>query len=1082
MQDTISSLNILKNTLTGAMTASSHNGHLKSTCSTNLPPPSLLPPPPPPYNHNHPKSRHRKATSPSTSSHSISSDTSSLKINGPNNSLSSPNSSPSPTQLSTTTTTPTDLLSPKKPTPHFIVNILGLKNGGEEESNHHHRDSQSSSDSTLSSTPSSSQAKSSSSPTTISVPPQSLPVPFNSPKATTTTTTSITNAAAAAAAATPVFATANTFTASLSSSSMTTTTPPPPVVAAATSSSNSVSISQSAISPGEKLIEYSQPQTSLRPATETSKSLKKNSKTRAKSKPDKNGTINGDINSSSRNILSSPSHHVSSFTKSHLASAPSASNINSKLVKERLLDSHINSSSGGCFTSSDQPLNLSFSSTLASEFTSKPLTSSLTASGKTRKRSTKGSKRNSYSNASSSSKAMDENDEEKYQSSALDLSKYSNKSNGISINSSLMAKEYKKSTPETMSIIGKMLSISDSSSPSTSIPTDSCVQRILSSQTLPLMTRNGGCVDRDYIQSQVKIDEVLNEFGKSIANSSDEYLANTLVTMKTGKQAKRKKGSKAPLDSFHSSTSHPLAALFNGEDNKSSLKDEMISNSYKQSPSSSPTPTTSAFTMALNEKMRHDSSSMCPVSVINTIASISSIASISAISNASNDDSSSHLSDPSMENGLTIAESCSNDEPPGSPGSDKSKKKKARTTFTGRQIFELEKQFERKKYLSSSERSEMARILNVTETQVKIWFQNRRTKWKKQEGITNAQAAEHRATGSDKPSGKKSKNSHKNLASSPFPHDGDSSMKNSKDTLSSMPDEHPDDTTDSAGEAPLPIPSVLASQTSHCSEMRDAENSSNNSTGSSMSENESNVKLAIAAFMSEEDSKFSIENTDSQSHELKPGSLPDFVSETPKKGRRKIPPNFVPMEESLPSPKIPNDEHTSDNEASPTSLRIAETDDEEEDQNNNQDTHSNSAKSTDESHDSDVPNIRFRIERQQDEVEEESASPKFNKSESIGNDNDLQEPSAKRKRIVGAEKISSKRARTTNSCVTKDDSPGSKTNGNSSSTSEQVKMPLNNGTSQRNRVLRTGKTSPSSHQNCTVETSESQSSNSSPKS
>ncbi|KAL3289885.1 hypothetical protein HHI36_023275 [Cryptolaemus montrouzieri] len=48
----------------------------------------------------------------------------------------------------------------------------------------------------------------------------------------------------------------------------------------------------------------------------------------------------------------------------------------------------------------------------------------------------------------------------------------------------------------------------------------------------------------------------------------------------------------------------------------------------------------------------------------------------------------------------------------------KSKKKKARTTFTGRQIFELEKQFESKKYLSSSERSEMAKLLNVTETQV----------------------------------------------------------------------------------------------------------------------------------------------------------------------------------------------------------------------------------------------------------------------------------------------------------------------------------------------------------------------------
>ncbi|KAJ9599970.1 hypothetical protein L9F63_009732, partial [Diploptera punctata] len=55
----------------------------------------------------------------------------------------------------------------------------------------------------------------------------------------------------------------------------------------------------------------------------------------------------------------------------------------------------------------------------------------------------------------------------------------------------------------------------------------------------------------------------------------------------------------------------------------------------------------------------------------------------------------------------------------GGQGSDgERKRKKARTTFTGRQIFELEKQFELKKYLSSSERAEMAKLLNVTETQV----------------------------------------------------------------------------------------------------------------------------------------------------------------------------------------------------------------------------------------------------------------------------------------------------------------------------------------------------------------------------
>jgi len=51
------------------------------------------------------------------------------------------------------------------------------------------------------------------------------------------------------------------------------------------------------------------------------------------------------------------------------------------------------------------------------------------------------------------------------------------------------------------------------------------------------------------------------------------------------------------------------------------------------------------------------------------------------------------------------------------------KKKKARTTFTGRQIFELEKQFEQKKYLSLSERARMAALLSVTETQVRELYQ-----------------------------------------------------------------------------------------------------------------------------------------------------------------------------------------------------------------------------------------------------------------------------------------------------------------------------------------------------------------------
>ena len=49
---------------------------------------------------------------------------------------------------------------------------------------------------------------------------------------------------------------------------------------------------------------------------------------------------------------------------------------------------------------------------------------------------------------------------------------------------------------------------------------------------------------------------------------------------------------------------------------------------------------------------------------------------------------------------------------------DDQKPKKIRTTFTGRQIFELETMFEHKKYLSSSERLDLSQKLSVTEQQV----------------------------------------------------------------------------------------------------------------------------------------------------------------------------------------------------------------------------------------------------------------------------------------------------------------------------------------------------------------------------
>ncbi|XP_013786551.1 homeobox protein zampogna-like [Limulus polyphemus] len=63
----------------------------------------------------------------------------------------------------------------------------------------------------------------------------------------------------------------------------------------------------------------------------------------------------------------------------------------------------------------------------------------------------------------------------------------------------------------------------------------------------------------------------------------------------------------------------------------------------------------------------------------------------------------------------------------------RAKKKRSRAAFSHAQVFELERRFSHQRYLSGPERADLAQALKLTETQVKIWFQNRRYKTKRRQ-------------------------------------------------------------------------------------------------------------------------------------------------------------------------------------------------------------------------------------------------------------------------------------------------------------------------------------------------------------